>query len=376
MPKQTITYTLEQNIEDFGAPQNSLLFRIRLRDIFKQVSDSAEQSCTNPTPATPTGLSAEQFLETVRLTWTKSSETDLSYYKLYRNTSNDFGTAQLIAGNIPATATAWDDKNPQNGDFYYWIKSVDVFGQESSQSVAAFVHVSLSLLDLELFKIMFTSVSWAQFAIFEAFNSEDKRASPDPSTYDAEVGGGWLDNGGDDTANRAFGFISKTYSDITVILTGTSTSVGDGFLEDTTKSWYDTQYNNLTLIDSASAEFTINDTMASTHRLLVTGTPAAGAYKIKTANADYCLGLCSFLDSTNGGYGYTKLEVSFNGGTNYQTILDTESNVDSRGGTLAVAYPGDNYIVRCTIKNDSNGKGAIMYKFMVFTDPSVWVTMD
>lgn len=230
--------------------------------------------------------------------------------------------------------------------------------------------------DLELMKVIFTTISWAQFAVFDSFNDETKRADPDPSAFDAKVDDGWLDNGADETPDRSFGFVSKTYTDITIIDSGTATGVGSGYLEDTNKTWYDTQYNNLTLIDSADTEFTINNTVAATHRLEVTGTPAAGAYSVKTADASYVAGLCTFLDSTNGGQGYTKLEISCNNGTNWLTILDTEAGTDLCGGTLSIASPGHTYITRVTLKNDASGNGAIMYKFMVFTDPSVWVTAD
>ena len=366
------SYDLETNKEDNTTPSPNVTLDMVLEDVFGQRSLPTRGTYVKPLPSAPTGLKTESFLETVTITWDSQSVND--HFKLYRHTSDDVNSATCIADAIPASATAFIDKNVQSALFYYWLVAVDAYGQESGPSTVASITATMSLLDLELMKMMFTTVSWGQFAVFESFNDEDKRASPDPSTYDAEVGGGWLDNGDDDTPNREFGFVSKEYTDITIIDSGTSTDVGVGYLEDTSKSWYDTQYNNLTLIDSASTEFTINDTVASTHRLEVTGTPAAGAYEVKTANADYCLGLCSFRDSTNGGYGYVKLEASFNGGSNWQTVLDTEADVDIRGGTVAISNKGDDYKVRCTIKNDGSGNGAIMYKFMVFTGPSVWVS--
>lgn len=375
MPKHVLTYSFDQNFEDFsGSPEPVLEFHIRVKDVFGQESVSGVTTCTNASPSAPTGLSAEAFLETIMLTWTAHSETDLSHFKLYRNTSNTFATATCISQRIPAYATSFIDKNVQSGTFYYWLSVVDVYDQESSPSTVVSIRATMSLLDLELMKIMFTTVSWAQFCVFESFNDETKRVSPDPSTYDAEVGGGWLDNGGDDTINRSLGFVSKTYTSVTTIDSGTSTDVGSGYLEDTSENWYDTQYNNLTLVDSESTEFTINSTVDATDRLEVTGTPAAGAYSVKTADPSYVVGLCTFLDSTNGGYGYTKLEASFDNGGNWLTILDTENSIDLRGGVLSVTNTGHTYIVRATIKNDASGDGAIMYKFMVFTDPSVWVS--
>ena len=41
------------------------------------------------------------------------------------------------------------------------------------------------VLDLELMKLCFSSISWAQFAVFEAFSDESGRADPDPSSPEA-----------------------------------------------------------------------------------------------------------------------------------------------------------------------------------------------
>ena len=94
------------------------------------------------------------------------------------------------------------------------------------------------VLDLELMKLCFASISWAQFAVFEAFSDESGRADPDPSSPDAEVLRGRLWNGGDVTRWRAFGFRSKVYADITTVYTGTSTAVGPGYLEDAAGTWF------------------------------------------------------------------------------------------------------------------------------------------
>jgi hypothetical protein len=225
-------------------------------------------------------------------------------------------------------------------------------------------------IELELMKMNFQQISWAQFAIWDSFESESKRASPDPSTYDARVYRSYLDNGDDTTPGRNFGFVSQTYTEITVVETGTSTSVGSGFLEDTNKSWFADEVRSLTLIDSAVTSFAVNSNDSDT--VYVTGTPASGAYKLKDANPAYAVAFCTYLDSTNGGDGYVKLEVSFDNGSNYQTFLDTEGGVNFLGGTVLIANPGDTYIGRLTLKNDGSGNGAIIYKFLVCTDPSPW----
>jgi hypothetical protein len=226
-------------------------------------------------------------------------------------------------------------------------------------------------LELEWMKLNFQAISWAQFAIFESFDDSTKRASPDPSTYDARVYANKLDNGEDTTASRSFGFVSKTYTGITTLITGSSTSVGENFLTDTSKSWYTDECKNLTLTDAVSSTFTVTENDGNT--LTVVGTPAAGSYTLKTANPAYAVAFCSYSDSTaGGGNGYVKLEVSFDGGSNYQTFLDTEASVNLLEGTVAIANPGTSYIARVTLKNDGSGNGPYVHKFLVCTDPSPW----
>jgi hypothetical protein len=225
-------------------------------------------------------------------------------------------------------------------------------------------------IELELMKMNFQAISWAQFAIYDAFDDETKRASPDPSTYDARVFKSHIDNGDDATADKSFGFVSKTYASITTIETGTSTSVGLNFLADTSKTWFTDQCKNLTLTDSDATTFTVTANTSNT--LTVAGTPTAGAYALTDDDPTVVVSFASYLDSTNGGTGYTKLEVSFNGGTNYQTFLDTENTIDVLQGTVDIANPGHDYIVRITLKNDAGGDGAVLYKFLICTDPSPW----
>lgn len=225
-------------------------------------------------------------------------------------------------------------------------------------------------IELELMKINFQSISWAQFAIFDSLDDETKRADPDPSANAARVYKSKLDNGDDDTTSREFGFVSKTYTGITTVDSGTSTSVGTNFLADTAQSWFADECKNLTLVDSEDSEFTVTSNTSDT--LTVSGTPAAGAYTLKDANPSYAVAFASYLDSTNGGAGYTKLEISFDGGSNWQTFLDTENSVNLLQGTVAIANSGHDYIARITLKNDVSGVGSVLYKFLVCTDPSPW----
>ena len=228
-------------------------------------------------------------------------------------------------------------------------------------------------IELELMKMNFQYISWAQFAVWDALDDETKRESPDPSTYDARVYKSRLDNGEDVTADREFGFVSKTYSDITTVDSGTSTSVGLNFLTDTAQSWFTDECKNLTLVDSGANEFNVDSNTLDT--LTVVGTPASGAYTLKDDDPQYVVAFCSLQDhEIGGGAGSIKYEISFDGGANYQIFYDTINmpHVDLRSSTVVIADPGTSYIIRITLKNDGSGNGPYVYKFLACTDPSPW----
>ena len=113
------------------------------------------------------------------------------------------------------------------------------------------------VLDLELMKLCFASISWAQFAVFEAFSDASGRADPDPSSPEAEVTRGRLWNGGDVTPGRSFGFRSKEYANITTVYAGTATAVGPGYLEDTAGTWFADQYAGFELVVSSGTVRTL-----------------------------------------------------------------------------------------------------------------------
>lgn len=227
-------------------------------------------------------------------------------------------------------------------------------------------------VDWEVMNLSFQSISWAQFAMFEYFANSTKRASPEPGTYPARVLGNEIDNGGDLTANRVFDFTSKTYTNITTVYTGSSTSVGSGFLGDTNSVWFNGQYVNYVLVDSLGATFAITGCTTSPRQLTFTGTPAAGAYSIRAGLPTTAVAFCSYLDSTNGGHGYVILSVSFNGGTNWQTFLDTSAATNLVGGSVTIVNSGPNFLFRASVVNDASGNGALIQEVLVCTDPSVW----
>ncbi len=316
------------------------------------------------------------------------ANTDKAYTPVYQGSgdangdgSNEIKNGAVLIGNNWEYKTNIDPAT--NGGFVVTntrltcydnlgqIQFLTIFGDVNDDNVTYIQNYpDNKALEQAIMKMNFQSISWAQFCVFESFDDSTQRASPDPSTYDARVIYSHIDNGGDATASRSFGFVSKTYTNITTTETGTSTSIGLNFLTDTAKSWFTDEAKNLTLVDSALSEFTVSANNSNT--LTISGTPTAGAYSLKDDNPSYAVAFCTYLDSTNGGYGYVKLEVSFDGGAHYQTFLNTETSVDKLESTQSIDNPGNDYIVRATLKNDGAGKGAIMFKFLICTDPSPW----
>ena len=201
------------------------------------------------------------------------------------------------------------------------------------------------VLDLELMKLCFSSISWAQFAVFEAFSDESGRADPDLSSRKAEVLRGRLWNGGDSAPARPFGFRSKEYANITTVYAGTSTGVGPGYLEDAAGTWFAEQYKGCELVVSSGTVRTLTGSSVSPPSVAPTltfaggDTPAAGAYTVRSRLPTAVVGFLSYADSTNGGHGEVRFEVSFDSGAHWLTLYQT-GVLDRLGGIVAIAEPG------------------------------------
>lgn len=246
------------------------------------------------------------------------------------------------------------------------------FSLQKSGDVYIGGYLNNQTIEMAIMRVMFQSISWAQFAMFETFDDEVKRDDSATTVRLATVLQGILYNGDNNEVSVDFVFTSKEYTDITEVENGTSTGVGAGYLEDTNKDWFNDQWNEYTLVDSAVSSFAITDTDGSLERVEVSGTPASGAYTIKSANPSWFIAFMEVLDSDSGGDGEVKLEVSFNGGTNYQTVYDSLTNQDDRGKTLAVGNTGDDPMFKITLTNDGSGDGPQVSNVMIAFDPPIW----
>jgi hypothetical protein len=80
-------------------------------------------------------INAENY---VLLTWVSQSESNISGYNVYRNTSDDLSSAikisDLIQGTNSSEATTYtylDQELEQSGTYYYWLQNVDLDGTMS-----------------------------------------------------------------------------------------------------------------------------------------------------------------------------------------------------------------------------------------------------
>ena len=81
------------------------------------------------TPVIPTGLSVTAGIQYNLLEWTANSETDMSHYEVWRNTTDNSGTASKIGDN--KTTLMVDGGLTGEQAYYYWLKAVDHLGNTS-----------------------------------------------------------------------------------------------------------------------------------------------------------------------------------------------------------------------------------------------------
>ncbi len=85
-------------------------------------------------PETPSGLAAVSGAKTIELSWTRSTETNLKEYRVYRAVAN--GEFTLLASGL--VAPSYSDSAIVSGTHYrYEVAAVDIKGNVSARSAAA-----------------------------------------------------------------------------------------------------------------------------------------------------------------------------------------------------------------------------------------------
>ena len=82
-------------------------------------------------PSTSSGVDADGGFRQVKLTWVNPTDLDFKKAKVYRNTTNNPSTADLIGETVSNTFT--DTNLPDNAQRHYWVTAVDNVGNESSK---------------------------------------------------------------------------------------------------------------------------------------------------------------------------------------------------------------------------------------------------
>ena len=90
----------------------------------------------NGPPGAPTAFTATSVSGGIRLGWTNPLDDDLWLTEVYENTSNNSGTATLIA-TLTANSFTRVGISAANGVRYYWLKAVDTSGNKSGFSAVA-----------------------------------------------------------------------------------------------------------------------------------------------------------------------------------------------------------------------------------------------
>lgn len=260
-----------------------------------------------------------------------------------------------------------------DGTAFTWrtpLTSLDADGTLSAINAFFSGVLDAPTLDLEMMKLSFQSISWAQFAIYENFATETNRVD-DTGVREAILGRGRITAG--DLPETVYGWRSAPWAAITTVAAGETTAVGEAYAEDSAAAWFNDQYNGFQFVDSADAAQTILDTTASPRRLLLTSEPAAGPYLIRSQLPAYVVPFMTYKDSSNGGYGTVTLQARFNAGANFQTFYETNAT-NLLGGISTITSPGRDYTFRVRLTTDAEGRSPEVYKLLICTDPSPWGT--
>lgn len=100
-------------------------------------------------PSTPTGVVALSKAKAVRIKWNEPTDKDFKRAKVYRNTTNNAGTASVV-GRSDADYYRDDDDLVNGATYYYWVAFVNKSGNEGAKSsVASVTYRGVTTADIE-----------------------------------------------------------------------------------------------------------------------------------------------------------------------------------------------------------------------------------
>ena len=142
---QLITTEGRQRITDFKAPEKPFDGQVWTDNSetppvkYQWREDNHDWGVINPdgtvddstAPSVPTGLTATAGTESVKLEWTKNTESDFSYYEIYQHTADVSGSATKIAELMKMNYLTITGLTVGTA-LYFWLKSVDYSGNASA----------------------------------------------------------------------------------------------------------------------------------------------------------------------------------------------------------------------------------------------------
>ena len=131
------TLTFEDNRTYFSGPKATVYAKVRAVDKVGNVSDwSSQLTATNPPPADVTGLAAVAGMDSVELSWSPNTDTDLDHYEVWVGTTAGFTNTTLkriYSGNSTRVTYHTSTYSLQ----YFHVRAVDIFNQYSINDAEA-----------------------------------------------------------------------------------------------------------------------------------------------------------------------------------------------------------------------------------------------
>ena len=144
-----------------GAPGDSIFYAIRATDSMGTTHDERINGRYDPfvlyvrdgtLPVELSSFTVTQYsYNHVKIQWVTQTETNVSGFRLYRNTEDLLETAQMLDLFIPATNTsqmkvylATDMEIYEEGTYYYWLENVDLNGESDFHGP---IHIAVTFAD-------------------------------------------------------------------------------------------------------------------------------------------------------------------------------------------------------------------------------------